>query len=145
MNGAGWSGTKQPWGQDDLSYVILRLKTGETLLAKMNGSLQNILVDPMITVIDPVLITFLVAQQGWQTNVDPTAFTMKPLLSLSVDEDFMLASDVIMAAGNMKYSTRIQYDKYVAEHNQKREAEEREESLMDFLESIGVVLVVDID
>lgn len=131
-------------------YKLIRFKTGEVIVCRLESDVRSPVSENVLTVHDPVQV---VTHQENRIGIHVTGenFILRPWLGLSDSEEFMVASDSIMTIGNLRREVRDIYKTYVENMHESKRISQEEFSRSDAAESLlrevspGVYKIVDLD
>lgn len=128
------------------NFKILKLKTGETILCKMNSTISSITTQSHIEINDPVQV-IPHKENVRQGQVLSESFLMRPWIGLSDSEDFILNVDIVLTIGNIKQDVKRQYVQYLQQAQETRDKHERSDAADDLLREVahGDLRIIDID
>ena len=124
---------------EDTFYKIVKLKTGETILCKMNNDIRSLASETHLQLTTPVQV---IPHQESRRNgqVVGESFVLRPWIGLSDSDEFTISADIVLTIGSLKKEVRQQYVNYIEHTNETQKLHEdqveREEAAVNLLREI---------
>ena len=131
-------------------YKVLKLKTGETILCKLDRDLKNVKDESFLFLNEPVLV---VPYQETRKNgqILGESFILRPWIGLSDSDEFVISTDIVLTIGKLKKEVRDQYVSYITQIHETKmkmlDRQEREEAAENLLRELsnGELHIIDED
>lgn len=123
------------FSDDPERFKIIRLKTGDTVLAELDEGLVDFGYNPTVELINPVCVqTANIQANPTNGHVSSELFVWRPFLPFTKSTRLPIASDIILTMGTMDHVAYKSYTLYIREMEERREVARCEQAVIDVMQ-----------